>query len=744
MHGVQVTVRRSSVILAAVVPVVALAAGIAAAPAAAAPARQAAVGRDAAPGRLAVPAFNFGWKQAPANASLSGISCLSASDCVAVGSYTDVLGHQHSSAQLWNGSSWRVLANVPGTGLAGVSCTRASFCIAVGSVIDQWTGKGWKELAGPPGSSGSLLRGVSCVTASFCMAVGTDGSGEANVAEQWDGRSWRSLKTPGNGCVPFCGMSDVACPSARDCVAVGGTASDSDLADFSSGMAWNGKSWRNTATPAPGGNSSLSGVSCTSAASCLAVGNYGSEVPSCNCVLAASWNGSAWTQVSPPSLAGNLTGVSCRAARSCVAVGGPLAATWTGTTWKQQTIAAPGEAGTQLSDIACWSTSGCLAAGSYTEYSGARLTLAERWNGTTWSVARTRSPADPFAGLSGVSCESAARCVAVGTYVTRSDTLATLAEKWNGGSWSVQPTPNPPGSKVSALTGVSCPTATGCMAVGSADTAGPVAQTLAEKWDGSSWQVVPTSHAGTLTAVSCPTSLSCIAVGSYFDPHGSRLPLAESWNGTTWQVLPLTGPGATLTRLTGIACTGPSNCVAVGAYNTSLTSPLRPLTERWNGSAWAVLANPGGSRQLAAVSCPRHASCMAAGSDLVSSGPHLPTVTTAMAWNGTTWRVSRTATPRGRARAYLGGVACAATTRCQAAGGSVRASGSVAPLAESWNGAAWVLRPVSAPSPAFNDLYGISCFEMTRCVAVGVTGAQQTLAETWNGARWQLTKTLNP
>ncbi|MEA2314573.1 MAG: hypothetical protein QOI03_1265, partial [Solirubrobacteraceae bacterium] len=45
--------------------------------------------------------------------------------------------------------------------------------------------------------------------------------------------------------------------------------------------------------------------------------------------------------------------------------------------------------------------------------------------------------------LSGVSCTTASACTAVGYYVNSAGTRLTLAERWNGTSWATQTTPNP-------------------------------------------------------------------------------------------------------------------------------------------------------------------------------------------------------------------------------------------------------------------------------------------------------------
>jgi len=54
----------------------------------------------------------------------------------------------------------------------------------------------------------------------------------------------------------------------------------------------------------------------------------------------------------------------------------------------------------------------------------------------------------------------------VGEFSNNAGTFMTLAEHWNGSSWSVQSTPNPPGATGSNFAGVSCPTTIACLGVG--------------------------------------------------------------------------------------------------------------------------------------------------------------------------------------------------------------------------------------------------------------------------------------
>jgi hypothetical protein len=112
--------------------------------------------------------------------------------------------------------------------------------------------------------------------------------------------------------------------------------------------------------------------------------------------------------------------------------------------------------------------------------SSATSTLAERWDGTSWTIQSTPNPpGSTQIFLDGVSCTSASSCTAVGHY----QSTLTLAEVWNGTSWAIQGTPNKAGYSDSALAGVSCTSVSACTAVGaySKDEYNNTSFTLAEK-----------------------------------------------------------------------------------------------------------------------------------------------------------------------------------------------------------------------------------------------------------------------
>jgi len=233
---------------------------------------------------------------------------------------------------------------------------------------------------------------------------------------------------------------------------------------------------------------------------------------------------------------------------------------WNGTNWESQATPHPsGGTTSQFSGVSCTAATACTAVGTYTN-GATQLTLAERWNGSSWAIQTTPNPSGATSSqLSGVSCTAATACTAVGTYTNNAAAQLTLAESWNGTSWAIQTTPNPSGATTIQLNGVSCSAATACTAVGSYLSSG--FQTLAERWNGTGWtiQTTPTPSFSGFAADSCAAATACAAVGSVF---------AEGWDGTTWTTQTLaTTSGGNLDSLSGVACTATTTCTAAGSFN---------------------------------------------------------------------------------------------------------------------------------------------------------------------------------
>ncbi len=663
---------------------------------------------------------------------IGAVSCSAADACTAVGDYLNSSGLNVTMAQAWNGTAWRRQAaasppGAPAPQLDGVSCVSAAFCEAVGStdglsgsgnaaVAQAWNGSSWQlqPVPAPTGSTSTLLRSVSCVSASFCEAVGgyvTSGGAPAGLAETWNGTSWsvQSVPIPAGSAVDR--LDGVSCTSPGFCVAV----------DFYSATAemWNGTTWTARPVPFPAGMSSpgFDGVSCPSASFCEAVGYYNDpqSAPSLR-LLADSWNGTSWREQSSPKLVGTiettLSAVSCVSATFCETVGTreafisgvdtfrSVAEVWRGSSWQvQRTTSGTGTDGTSLGGVSCPSASACEAGGGFPAW-------MEAWNGSSWQTqAIVRPGGATNNGLTGISCLSVRSCEAVGL-----GTGPGLAEGWDGTSWRIQH-----GTLPAALSGVSCTSASFCEAVGGTAL---VDVPAAAMWNGTTWQSQPTPGF-VYAAVSCATADLCQAVG----PSGAMV-----WDGTAWsaETLPYPSPLSGGASYTGVSCPSASACEVVGGRTASGAA----FAAGWDGTSWTLqtVPSPQGAKAatLTRVSCVAADSCEAVGS--ASPGGAFAEV-----WNGSTWTPQPVPSPAGTSTALFG-VSCTAANACTAVGAATQASPfAELTLAEVWDGTSWSVQSTASPSPAHNQLIGVSCGASGACTAVGWAydpgNIQATLAE---------------
>jgi hypothetical protein len=332
-----------------------------------------------------------------------------------------------------------------------------------------------------------------------------------------------------------------------------------------------------------------------------------------------------------------------------------------------------------LRGVSCASASSCAAVGGRSATSkGPGGTLAEKWNGTKWSVVTSPDPAGSNgATLDGVACTSAKSCLAVGDYFTSSRSTLPTAEKWNGTKWSVLTVPAPSGTTDAFLDAASCVSSTDCWAVG-----GSMDNTLAESWNGTKWSIVSSpspnpAKPNYLTGLSCPSAKDCWAVGETF-PTNFGGSLTEQWNGSKWSVV--STPTSKNGQLIGDACFSTSACMSVGIGNN-----LFAVAQVWKGSSWTATTpkKPSGatSSEFNGVSCPAGSACEAVGNDSNTSA-------LAEGWNGTAWAIQKMPAISGSTDASLENIACPGKTSCWAVGVSDTSSGSD-PLIEQWNGKSW-------------------------------------------------------
>jgi hypothetical protein len=371
---------------------------------------------------------------------------------------------------------------------------------------------------------------------------------------------------------------------------------------------------------------------------------------------------------------------ACLAFALCLASAAPAtAASW-------RIVPSPGNGA--LSAVSCTSARVCTAVG-VKFVDGSNVPLAERWNGTSWSIQRTPTPAGAtFSELIDVSCTSRTFCIAVGSFTNSLEhPYQTFVERWNGSEWSIQPIP-----KGFNASGVSCTSNTACSAVGGGPytdgliqffTGGVVA---AERWDGSRWSIQQTPELGPsgLSDVSCASQTACVAVG-YGVGEQAYATLAERWNGITWAIQRTPTPGSLEDWLWGVSCPTATACTAVGAYVFDTLGDTGAVVERWNGTAWSIQSLPSPSYvfygSLNGVSCASMKSCVAVGSATITTGT-VGGSTVAADWDGSSWSIQQTDNPPGATGSVLNGISCTSTTACTAVGSFTNSASKTETLVE--------------------------------------------------------------
>lgn len=375
-----------------------------------------------------------------------------------------------------------------------------------------------------------------------------------------------------------------------------------------------------------------------------------------------------------------------------------------------------------------------------------------------WTVQPSPNPTGALAsGLQAVSCSGPGSCVAVGSSSYPSGhqipSQLALAERLSDGRWTVVSTPTIGGATSSVLSGVSCPVAVFCVAIGSVQFKAPhrSPELLAETWNGTSWsgKILPDPPSGTepgLTAVSCAAKRACVAVGSYINNKtGTYRPLAERLDGSAWSVVPAPVPphggGATgNSEFSDVDCPATTRCEVVGnvGYNDTLQSVF---AYGLSGATWTyqpqVNPGPDPGNSDDAVSCSDAVACTSVGSVQIVGELAL-----AEYWDGSTWLRQVTPAPVNRPDTALYGVSCDGSSSCVAVGESYRVDqknghlidGRV--MGEVWNGRTWSQSPPVVPSGVSAGLRGISCPSPTACIAVGdaaTASSESTLVEAYTG-----------
>jgi hypothetical protein len=285
-----------------------------------------------------------------ARSELLELQCFAPRRCIAVGRFVDTSrpDEWQMLVQAGDRRGWRLLEpampdDAIGGALRGVACVGDRRCLLTGYYDDAdgiphplaevWDGTSLSMVRTPgPAKRGAYLDSIACATSSSCVAVGgqlrTNGMWRA-FAERWNGTKWRVVATGRGVGSSDTQLTDVACPMSSLCVGVGWRTNQAGRY-FAMVQQWHGGRFTIRRTPRRAGRDSLfSGVSCSSASACTAVGRIHHDGEMIRAFVESS-SGRRWRVedvplVDDPGGTGPvwtvLNGVSCTAKEVCVAVG---------------------------------------------------------------------------------------------------------------------------------------------------------------------------------------------------------------------------------------------------------------------------------------------------------------------------------------------------------------------------------------------------------------------------------------
>ena len=323
------------------------------------------------------------------------------------------------------------------------------------------------------------------------------------------GLGWYSVTTPnqGNGSNDIQGLKVIA---DNDIWAVGSYQNASNIWQATS-LHWDGTQWAVVTPPQLGTSDNMFyDISAVASDDVWAVGQYFDVSSSHFRGLIQHWDGTVWSIVTSPNIAGGdnvLKGVDVVSSDDIWAVG-----------------------------------FGCVA-NCPLNPSNAAQTLIVHWDGSGWSVVANPNYPGENNYLYSVSAVAADDIWAVGFFNACGGCVAnTLVEHWDGTGWSLIASPNA-GTSTNYLYRLSASSSSDVWAVGYYYVPGQqVWNVLVLHWNGTGWSIVSVPHVGAGDnygrGVKAFGPDDVWVVGTWFGPSGLTL----HWDGTIWNVVP--GPNA--------------------------------------------------------------------------------------------------------------------------------------------------------------------------------------------------------
>lgn len=551
----------------------------------------------------------------------------------------------------------------------------------------------------------AVALAVAVLVCAASTLVATASSGPASISALWHAVSG-PMPQP-NGEQFGSGVGGVACPTTGGCIAVGSfslaTATSSMLVDTERAGAWNAGSGKLPSNGPPNDSSWLSGIACASTTTCDAVGTYTSMAASQSAEVDTITGGTATgaTEVSAPATDAGSAGVS------------------------------------DLSSIACPSTTRCTAAGGYQDLAGDAFGFVSNGSGSTWSQGvEIPMPADaganPRVSVGRLSCTAAGDCVVVGSYEDASgDTEAFVDTITSGVPATAVEVAAPSGAATpvdASLSGVSCTSVGTCTAVGSTLQADedfePIYVQVSGGAPGAAQLLsAPPGGSSSLSVIDCTATGICTASGAYAGPSSSTETVVVALSGGTWGTpdvvtppsLDSTNPDPSVGEIT---CASSTACTLVESVHQAEFSHAAVASS--TGGTWSttkLLAVPStiGSKEsgtVGAISCP-NGKCEAVG---VYLAPDEDDESFAEAGSGLDWTTGTPLETPDTLGPYtnLDAISCPAVGDCVAAGS---AGGGTTVFTES--GGTWGLGVPASTTVDVGGIAGLSCPTTTWCLGVG-------------------------
>jgi len=302
------------------------------------------------------------------------------------------------------------------------------------------------------------------------------------------------------------GISAVACPSSRLCVAV-------DQSGFALVTTNSGRSWRKPVRIDSGANAPLTGISCPTTKLCVAIDSSGNVITSRRPTGGSrAWSHPAHVDANTAPSGGSvgLSAISCPSVTLCVAVDGASPANVvTSTTptrgasaWKLAAV------GGVLTSVSCPTVTLCVAAGSQHYFSASPTAGASSWHATG-----SQTGGGTF---SDITCTLATLCLASGYGNTSTGLVTSTASPTHPGAstWStVGVEPSPPGYGTGLLDSIGCMAGSLCIATDSADNAFVSSTPASGTWTGPTQFARASSPTAAWSSIACAPAL-CVVVDS--------------------------------------------------------------------------------------------------------------------------------------------------------------------------------------------------------------------------------------